>query len=329
MVTIINVEFGRHRSVSETVNVANGTTEIVETQSGNELTDEQRYELAKKAERVHRAKMAASKRRLEPVQPLKDDDSIQKVANYLKATGKYAMRNWLLFIVGISTGLRCSDIIVLTFGHFFDELGHIKDVIVFNEKKTGKKKVYNISNMLKNALREYVEALPEPYQLDQYIFYSNKKNTPHINVETVRQLLVKATDKALNEEIVEYNEQLANSNDANNDPCKTTGNHLSSAEATVSSEACIDSECRSGATMTKIRKQMIHAGSHTMRKTYALRALKAAEEAKKKNIYAPAPLTVVQALLNHSSELMTLRYLGIDVETRANVERTMYAEFVF
>ena len=314
MVTIINVEFGRHRSVSETVNVANGTTEIVETQSGNELTDEQRYELAKKAERVHRAKMAASKRRLEPVQPLKDDDSIQKVANYLKATGKYAMRNWLLFIVGISTGLRCSDIIVLTFGHFFDELGRIKDIIVFNEKKTGKKKVYNISNMLKNALREYVEALPEPYQLDQYIFYSNKKNTPHINVETVRQLLVKATDKALNEEIVEYNEQLANSNDANNDPCSEP--HY---------RACTTSDCG----RADLKRQIVHAGSHTMRKTYALRALKAAEEAKKKNIYAPAPLTVVQALLNHSSELMTLRYLGIDVETRANVERTMYAEFVF
>lgn len=314
MATIINVEFGRHRSVSETVNVANGTTEIVETQSGNELTDEQRYELAKKAERVHRAKMAASKRRLEPVQPLKDDDSIQKVANYLKATGKYAMRNWLLFIVGISTGLRCSDIIVLTFGHFFDELGRIKDVIVFNEKKTGKKKVYNISNMLKNALREYVEALPEPYQLDQYIFYSNKKNTPHINVETVRQLLVKATDKALNEEIMEYNEQLANSNDANNDPCRTTGNHLSSVG---------DKD------VVKTKRSLLHVGSHSLRKTYALRALKAAEEAKKKNIYAPAPLTVVQALLNHSSELMTLRYLGIDVETRANVERTMYTGFAF
>ena len=316
MVTIINVEFGRHRSVSETVNVANGTTEIVETQSGNELNDEQRYELAKKAERVHRAKMAASKRRLEPVQPLKDDDSIQKVANYLKVTGKYAMRNWLLFIVGISTGLRCSDIIVLTFGHFFDELGCIKDVIVFNEKKTGKKKVYNISNMLKNALGEYVEALPEPYQLDQYIFYSNKKNTPHINVETVRQLLVKATDKALNEEIMEYNEQLANSNDANNDPCGNT-RHVGFVE---------DNYERND---MRHQKQIVHAGSHTMRKTYALRALKAAEEAKKKNIYAPAPLTVVQALLNHSSELMTLRYLGIDVETRANVERTMYAEFVF
>lgn len=314
MATIINVEFGKHRSVSETVNVANGTTEIVETQSGNGLTDEQRYELAKKAERIHRAKMAASKRHLEPVQPLKDDNSIQKVANYLKVTGKYAMRNWLLFIVGISTGLRCSDIVVLTFGHFFDELGRIKDVIVFNEKKTGKKKVYNISNMLKNALREYVEALPEPYQLDQYIFYSNKKNTAHINVETVRQLLVKATDKALNEEIMEYNEQLANSNDANNDPCRTTGNHLSSVG---------DKD------VVKTKRSLLHVGSHSLRKTYALRALKAAEEAKKKNIYAPSPLTVVQALLNHSSELMTLRYLGIDVETRANVERTMYMNFIF
>lgn len=316
MATIINVEFGKHRSVSETVNVANGTTEIVETQSGNGLTDEQRYELAKKAERVHRAKMAASKRRLEPVQPLKDDASIQKVANYLKVTGKYAMRNWLLFIVGISTGLRCSDIIVLTFGHFFDELGRIKDVIVFNEKKTGKKKVYNISNMLKNALKEYVEALPESYQLDQYIFYSNKKNTAHINVETVRQLLVKAADKALNEEIVEYNEQLANSNDANNDPCNDT-RHVGFVEDNHEHNDM------------RHQKQIVHAGSHTMRKTYALRALKAAEEAKKKNIYAPSPLTVVQALLNHSSELMTLRYLGIDVETRANVERTMYAGFVF
>lgn len=316
MATIINVEFGKHRSVSEIVNVANGTTEIVETQSGHELTDEQRYELAKKAERVHRAKMAASKRRLEPVQPLKDDDSIQKIANYLKVTGKYAMRNWLLFIVGISTGLRCSDIVVLTFGHFFDELGRIKDVIVFNEKKTGKKKVYNISNMLKNALREYVEALPESYQLDQYIFYSNKKNTAHINVETVRQLLVKATDKALNEEIVEYNEQLANSNDANNDPCNDT-RHVGFVEDNHEHNDM------------RHQKQIVHAGSHTMRKTYALRALKAAEEAKKKNIYAPSPLTVVQALLNHSSELMTLKYLGIDVETRANVERTMYTNFIF
>lgn len=316
MATIINVEFGKHRSVSETVNVSNGTTEIVETQSGHELTDEQRYELAKKAERVHRAKMAASKRRLEPVQPLKDDDSIQKIANYLKVTGKYAMRNWLLFIVGISTGLRCSDIIVLTFGHFFDELGRIKDVIVFNEKKTGKKKVYNISNMLKNALREYVEALPEAYQLDQYIFYSNKKNTAHINVETVRQLLVKATDKALNEEIMEYNEQLANSNDANNDPCNDT-RHVGFVEDNHEHNDM------------RHQKQIVHAGSHTMRKTYALRALKAAEEAKKNNIYAPSPLTVVQALLNHNSELMTLRYLGIDVETRANVERNMYVNFIF
>lgn len=269
-------------------------------------------------ERRERAMYAASKRRVESVQPLKDEQSVQKVINYLKTTGKYALRNWLLFVIGISTGLRCSDIVVLTFGHFFESNGMLKDVVVFNEKKTGKKKVYNINDQLREALFAYVEALPSGYKLDEYIFYSNKKSSAHLQVDTVRRVIVKAVEKAINDDIRKENE------DASNDE-----NSMSASNNRASYVSNSDHRSDCGATYPKRKKPLVHVGSHTMRKTYALRALKTAEANKELNPFSPAPLTVVQGLLNHSSELMTLRYLGIDIEARKEVERNMYRYLSF
>lgn len=292
---IIEVDFARNRKMTEQEKLAaNGSTTV--STSLPVITPSMSLSERKSAQ----AKINASKRRKEPIQPLKDPENIQKVINYLKTTGKYALRNWLLFVIGISTGLRCSDIVVLTFGHFFNDSGTIKDVIEFREKKTGKVKLYNVSAQLKEALMAYTSSLKEPFQLEQHIFYSNKKSSPHLKVDTVREILVEAVEKAINDEIREQNEMMA----VNNDPYNQN-------------------------VEVNTKRQIIHAGSHTMRKTYALHALKAAEDEKKKNSYAPSPLTVVQALLNHSSELMTLRYLGIDLETRSMVERHIHQNLVF
>lgn len=292
---IIEVDFSKSRKATEgTVKVANGYDQPVSTDDVQANTNDVDAYWAEKKRAA--AKYAASKRKIEAVQPLKDEQNIQKVINYLKTTGKYALRNWLLFVIGISTGLRCSDIVVLTFGHFFESNGYMKDVIVFSEKKTGKKKVYNINDQLREALTAYVKALPKGYELDDYIFYSHKKSSPHLQVDTVRRVIVKAVEEAINKDIRAYNEQI---------------------------------EDGSGATYPKRKKPLVHVGSHTMRKTYALRALKAAEANKELNPFSPAPLTVVQGLLNHSSELTTLRYLGMDVETRKIVECNMYRYLSF
>ena len=319
---IIEVDFSKSRNRTEsTLAVANG---CVENMSGEFASREcAEIEDFEAEARRARAKYAASQRKIEAVQPLKDEQNIQKVINYLKTTGKYALRNWLLFIIGISTGLRCSDIVVLTFGHFFESNGMLKDVIVFNEKKTGKKKVYNINDQLREALTAYVKTLPTGYELDSYIFYSNKKSSAHLKVDTVRRVIVNAVEEAINKDIRAYNEQIEE--ETKHLGCAVDNDELIECNEINGNEANGDR----GAAYPKRKKPLVHVGSHTMRKTYALRALKAAEANKELNPFSPAPLTVVQGLLNHSSELMTLRYLGLDVEARRTVEHKMFCGLAF
>ena len=206
----------------------------------------------------------------------------------MKRTGIYAMRNWLLFLFGINTGLRCSDIVVRQFRDVFDANGFVKDYFVVKETKTGKGRKIYINNLLRSALEEYVTSIGD-YSMDDYIFYSRKTVTPHMTVEAIRLILVKAIDATINKEIREYNQAVkANGGkDANGNPVKL--------------------------------KREFHVGTHTMRKTFATFALNSTSQLRESNPLIPEPLAVVQSFLNHSSTKDTLRYLGITGEIEESV----------
>jgi integrase len=100
------------------------------------------------------------------VQPIRDKDTVQQIKEYLKESNK---RNYILFLLGINTGLRISDILRL----------RVRDVegwsIFIREKKTGKAKEVKMPNELKKELREYVKGKHR----NEFLIKSRKgKNKP-------------------------------------------------------------------------------------------------------------------------------------------------------
>ena len=83
------------------------------------------------------------------VEPIRDLNVLENMCSYLKKTNK---RNYILFMMGIYTGLRISDILKLRIYEVKD-----KRQITLREKKTGKQKFIEINPILKKAIKEYVE----------------------------------------------------------------------------------------------------------------------------------------------------------------------------
>lgn len=81
------------------------------------------------------------------VEPIRDIDTLENMCNYLKKTNE---RNYILFLMGIYTGLRVSDILKF---RIRDLKG--KHEIKIREKKTNKYKSLPINPVLKKALENY------------------------------------------------------------------------------------------------------------------------------------------------------------------------------
>ncbi|SHJ45560.1 Phage integrase family protein [Clostridium cavendishii DSM 21758] len=122
------------------------------------------------------------------VQPIRDRDKIQEMKNELLKLG---YRNYMLFNLGINTGLRVSDILNLRVIDVKD-----KTHILIKEQKTGKTKRFLINSNLKIDLDRYINNM-EDYE---YLFASKKGyNTPITRVQAYRILNQAATKCKLKE----------------------------------------------------------------------------------------------------------------------------------
>ncbi|MDY0854066.1 site-specific integrase [Bacillus thuringiensis] len=100
------------------------------------------------------------------VQPIRDPEQIQQIKEYLKEKNA---RNYILFVMGINTGLRISDILKLKVGDL--KGSHIS----MREMKTGKQKRIKITAALKRELRWFNENRED----DEYLLKSRQgKNRP-------------------------------------------------------------------------------------------------------------------------------------------------------
>ena len=109
------------------------------------------------------------------VQPIRDIEIIEKVKNELLKSG---YRDYLLFIMGINTGLRISDLLKI----------RVEDVrnkthLIITEQKTDKQKRFLINNGLKEHLDSYIQNLKD----NDYIFQSRQGyNKPLTRVQAYR-----------------------------------------------------------------------------------------------------------------------------------------------
>jgi integrase len=104
------------------------------------------------------------------VDPIRDEKKIKAMKAVLKDD---SIRNYLLFTLGINTGLRISDLLKLKISDVLNENRKIADSIYIRETKTGKEKTFILNKTAKDAIKEYINSLNK-YELSWYLFKSKK-----------------------------------------------------------------------------------------------------------------------------------------------------------
>ncbi|WP_026673758.1 site-specific integrase [Alkalihalobacterium bogoriense] len=122
------------------------------------------------------------------VNPIRDRKQLEAVKGYLRGKNK---RNYLLFMVGISSALRISDILKLRVSDVWDGKQPV-EFIELNEKKTGKYKRFPLTQNLKKAVKEYMKEY-EP-NLNDYLFVSRVGTNKPITRQYAVLMLNEACD---------------------------------------------------------------------------------------------------------------------------------------
>ena len=109
------------------------------------------------------------------VQPIKSKRDIDRMKRALKGNP----RDLLLFIVGVNSSLRISDILSLKVGDVSSEY------IQLRERKTGKRKKIRVNNAIQDAVNTLV---PADAKLTDWLFPSRKGDKPISRVQAWRIL---------------------------------------------------------------------------------------------------------------------------------------------
>jgi integrase len=107
------------------------------------------------------------------VEPIRDTKKIAQIKNTLRGEKRY--RDLLLFVVGINSALRISDLLQLQIDHFVGEEGRIQNRFRIKEKKRGKRQEVVINNSIRETLGEFLSAYPMIIEKpDHSIFFNTK-----------------------------------------------------------------------------------------------------------------------------------------------------------
>ena len=88
------------------------------------------------------------------VEPIRDRRKITAIKNML--IGANRQRDLLLFVMGINTALRISDLLSVQIGQVLDEDGVCRKTFVIKEEKRGKRNVVTINDSVEETLSQYL-----------------------------------------------------------------------------------------------------------------------------------------------------------------------------
>jgi integrase len=103
---------------------------------------------------------------VEPIRDLAKIDAMKKVLR------GQSIRDWLLFVLGINSALRVSDLLRLRQADVYDSRGRVLDAVRIREKKTGKEKLFRLNQSAKKALEVYIQG--DGHNPDAYLFRSRQ-----------------------------------------------------------------------------------------------------------------------------------------------------------
>jgi len=122
------------------------------------------------------------------VQPIKGTKDINAMKTYLKSK---SLRDWALFVLGINSALRISDLLNLKISDVTDENGKIKDRVILKEQKTSKSKNFPLNDNVKSALKEYL-SIVKP---SQTALFASRKGDKAITRQRAHTILSNAADE--------------------------------------------------------------------------------------------------------------------------------------
>ena len=103
------------------------------------------------------------------VDVIKNKEDIRKIKEFLRLSN---FRNYLMFIVGINTGLRITQILSLKFSDVVDERNNIVHKILFNNIS------YYFNNSVQECFQQYIKNNKEFLSNKGFIFKSKKGDNP-------------------------------------------------------------------------------------------------------------------------------------------------------
>jgi site-specific recombinase XerD len=103
---------------------------------------------------------------MQTVQPIKDKTKIEAMKKILRAS---TLRNELLFVLGINTGLRISDILALKIADV-----SMVDRLELREKKTNKKRTIALSKKTCRLIEQYLHIERPEAKAHEPLFHSQK-----------------------------------------------------------------------------------------------------------------------------------------------------------
>ncbi len=89
------------------------------------------------------------------VEPIRDVSAINAIKKLMIADGEYMY--YLLFTLGINTGLRISDILLLKYEDILDSRGRIKQSFSITEIKTGKQRKVTVNKSVHKAMEDMLQ----------------------------------------------------------------------------------------------------------------------------------------------------------------------------
>ena len=126
-------------------------------------------------------------------EPIRSKKHIREMARYYLKRGK--LRNYLLIVLGVHTGLRIGDILRLTKADIYDfEAGCYRTHICITECKTSKRKTVALNKTVTAALDIYLgDNIGQP---EDFLFQTNRKTRAAIG-RTQAWRIVKTAAKAV------------------------------------------------------------------------------------------------------------------------------------
>lgn len=122
--------------------------------------------------------------------PIKKREEIELLKTYFLKNKDY--RDYSLFILGINTSLRISDILNICWKDVYDfEKQEFREHLILREQKTGKVNCIAINQNCKEALTLQMK-YKTPKLQEEYIFYSGNNPQKHISRNRAWHIIKKA-----------------------------------------------------------------------------------------------------------------------------------------